>query len=225
VTCNRTSRCRRGFTLLELILAMGVVVALSAAMYASMAVAVRAKRSAEAAVGPSRAAAIAAEVVAQDLASALPPNGVLAGPFYGTTGAVEFYSSAEDAPPTPERTDVLAEGIRRVRLEVSSETSPPSLVRRVERNLLSEVQQTPADEVLCRDVRAFAIRYFDGTSWLEQWDSTTTDNTLPAAVELALTLPVGASRPGETYNLRRVITLSCGGSTLATTSSTTGGTR
>jgi prepilin-type N-terminal cleavage/methylation domain-containing protein len=62
------------------------------------------------------------------------------------------------------------------------------LVRRVTRNLLSPQQLTPDDEVICRHVSSFNVRYYDGTSWQDSWDSTQQNNELPAAVEVTLEL-------------------------------------
>jgi prepilin-type N-terminal cleavage/methylation domain-containing protein len=213
---------RAGFSLLELILAMSVVVALSAALYASMSVAIRAKRSAEAAVMPVRSAAVAAEVVAQDLESVLPPTGVLAGAFVGAADTLDFYCVGEDAAPAAGRTDPLAEGIRHVQLALRTDTTPATLVRRVDRNVLTTVQQDPVEEVLCRNVVAFAARYFDGSAWTDTWDSTaTTNNALPTAVELTLTVRRDPTNADSTFHVVRVIPLACG--TNAATQTTTGG--
>ena len=92
------------------------------------------------------------------------------------------------------------------------------LVRRVTTNLLSQVEVEPDEEVLCRGVRSLNLRYYDGLTWQDSWDSTQIDNNIPAAVELVIEL----DRSDE-YGLRiirfpRVFLLSC--STVATASTT-----
>ena len=114
--CERTSRRTGGFTLLELILALGLMSMVLASMYASMNVAFRARRAADRNVMPIRSAAIAADLVCQDLESVPPPTGILAGPFIGTyaDGAqpnteldvLDFYTVGEDVPPA-QQTQVL----------------------------------------------------------------------------------------------------------------------
>ena len=76
-----------------------------------------------------------------------------------------------------------------------------ALVRRVTRNLLSQQQVTPDDEIICRRVASFNVRYYDGSNWQDTWDSTQQNNELPAAVEVTMSLdpPPGDPRPPQNY--------------------------
>jgi len=227
----RRIRARRGFTLLELILAMSLAAMLSVTMYASMTIAYRARRTAEAAVQPIRAATMAIDLVGQDLQSVLPPNGILRGPFVGTQQAgngatradiVDFYCLGEDAPPA-EQTNPLDQGMRQVELAVRTDVDPPVLVRRVTRNLLSTNQVAPDEEVLCRGVRSLTLRYSDGTAWYDAWDSTKVEDTLPVAIEMTLEVqkdpsrpvaqaapaPVGQATASDVYRITRVMLMGC----------------
>ena len=67
------------------------------------------------------------------------------------------------------------------------------LVRRVWTNLLAPVEQDPDEEVLCRGVLSFNLRFYDGTDWLDYWDSTQMENILPVAVQVYMEL----ERPGH----------------------------
>jgi hypothetical protein len=58
------------------------------------------------------------------------------------------------------------------------------LVRQLTTNLLAPKEVDPEEQVLCRDVTALNLRYYDGDSWLEDWDSTADANSLPLAVEI-----------------------------------------
>src|SRR6516225_4133840 len=73
---------RRGFTLLELIVAMMMVAILSMSLYASIRVAFKVQSSAEAAVTPAATAAIAMNIIRDDIENALPTNGDLANSFH-----------------------------------------------------------------------------------------------------------------------------------------------
>jgi type II secretion system protein J len=219
-----TSRPRhqRGFTLIELILALVICAMLATTMYTAMAVTQRARRSATDAVNRTRAISIAAEMLRRDLESVPPPTGQLAGPFVGIRQAgasgtggdadqMEFFTIGADEPVRPDYP--LAEGIRKIQIMVRSDTgTAPVLVRRVTRNLLPSVEPTVEEEVICRDVRSFAVKYYDGTTWQEYWDSTTLGDVLPMAV--AITLEVNdpsAVRPEDSLRrVTRVFTLSCG---------------
>lgn len=225
----RRRQRRPAFTLMELSLAMGMMAMLALTLYMSMSIALRARDSAAANVGPVRAATVAADLVRQDLESVLPPSGNLAGPFIGYMDAslpggrsdnVEYFCVGSDAG----RIDSpLAEGIRKVDLLVRTDVNPPVLVRQVYRNLLAQAEMPPDEEVLCRNVRSFSLRYFDGTLWQDQWDSTTMGDVLPIAVEMTLDIdyPQKPGQPPTPYRIVRVIPLAC--AKPATTTGTSGG--
>lgn len=211
-------RRSRGFSLLELLLAMSMVAMLALAMYQAMRVTTVARRSAFAAVDGTRAGVIAADLVRQDFESIPPPTGILASEFVGLhlTGnsggdadGVQFSTFGRDVnrPDSP-----FADGLRRVEFQLQTDVEPPALIRRVTRNLLPTAEAEVEEEVLCRNVRSFSLRYFDGLSWQESWDSTTVENMLPTAV--AITLEVADARnpasdsPGRT--ITRIVPLACG---------------
>jgi len=222
---------RSGFTLMELSLAMGMMAMLALTLYMSLAIALRARDSAAASVGPVRAATVAADLVRQDLESVLPPSGNLAGPFIGYMDSslpggrsdnVEYYCVGNDAARIVD--SPLAEGIRKVDLLVRTDVNPPVLVRQVYRNLLAQAEMPPEEEVLCRNVKSFSLRYFDGTLWQDQWDSTTMGDVLPTAVEMTLDIdyPQKPGQPATPYRVVRVIPLACA-KPATTTGGTTGG--
>jgi type II secretion system protein J len=217
-----------GFTLLELTLALAMVAIMAASLYASMRVAFRAQSSAETAIEPSRTAELAFEIIRTDLQNVLPPTPytnapvVLAGAFQASDGKddrgldgddVTFYTTA-DAPDRPS-----ANGdVKKVELLITTQnaTTPNGaadhvLVRRVTRNLLAQVEPTPEEEVICRNVGGFNVRYYDGTDWQTTWDSTQLSDVLPSAVEVTLELqrPAAAGQPPRVYRFVRVFALSC----------------
>ena len=232
-------RCR-AFTMLELIIATSMMAVLALTLYASLRVAYRARDTANATVGPARSAELAVGLVRRDLENALPPTGILAGPFIGQVGMevanaseVEFYtvaqptsvqlagsaggygSSASSSSSFGGRSGQSGQlggsssrsgsggpgiggsvddptafgGVRRVTflvLPADDGTGGSVLVRRVQRNLLATTDPEPEDEVVCRIVTEFTIRYFDGSQWGEDWDSTEFNNALPMAAEVSL---------------------------------------
>jgi type II secretion system protein J len=214
---TRPRRRHRGFTLLELILALAMVAMLSLTLYMSMNVGMKARDRVERTVGQSRASLVAADLLRQDLEAVPAPTGVLAGRFYGaSSGAqgaqqaeLDFFSIGADAG-RPD--DPLAEGLRHVYLAVRTDVNPPVLVRYVWRNLLTQVQEQPEEEIVWRNVKSFGARFWDGTAWQETWDSTTLGNVLPFAIELTLETSTPSARPGEEptpYRVTRYITLPC----------------
>ena len=91
----------RGFTLLEVLIAIAMVAVITGALYSALYIGFRAQRSATTAVEPARTAALTLQLMAQDLEGALSPTGILSGSFIGTDAqgldgadGLAFYSSA-----------------------------------------------------------------------------------------------------------------------------------
>ena len=244
----------RGFTLLELVVALFIVAILAGVLANSMYAAFKAKSSAEAAVEPGRTAGLALDFLREDLQNAVtpPPSSTttgtststaaattavtLAGTFVGVDGKGDggrdaddliFYSTASG----PQHDSGNGE-IKMIELTI---ITPPNsteraLVRRVTSNLLTlgTVTTPTDDEILCRGVAGFNLRYYDGTQWKDSWDSTQLSDELPVAVEVTLTL----ERPGSVGRTRqlkyiRVFPLSCSkllADQAAAAATTTGGT-
>jgi type II secretion system protein J len=208
---------RRAFTLIELILALVMVAALAASLYASLQTAFKAKASAEGAVEPYRTGDLAMQLIQQDIQNSLPPGDVLQGNFEGTQGTggngneaddLNFYTTAD----SPQHVDANGE-VKNVELTViqPQNSSDYVLVRRVKRNLLSQTTVTPDTEVICRNVGNFTCQYYDGSEWLQSWDSTAEDNTLPVAVQVTLELqrPTPNGKGTRTFKFTRIIPISC----------------
>jgi prepilin-type N-terminal cleavage/methylation domain-containing protein len=235
-----TRRTRRsGFTLLELMLALGMVAMLTLTLYLGLTVTMRARESTYASVAPVRTALVAADLIRQDLESVLPCKQLLAGPFIGTpqsgADAVDFFCLGSDlgwhAGPVDQQQQAGApaqaadvpwsDGPRHVVIYLDTQARPPSLVRSVTRNLLATTVPPPDEEILCRNVRSFTVQYFDGTDWLDSWDSTTVGDVLPQAVAMTFEAVIDDAKPGQqpvVYKVTRVFPLAC-----ATPASTSGG--
>ena len=203
-----------GFTLLEMLAATAMTALLAASLYASFSIAFSARKTAVSAVATVRQFSQTLEVIKADLQSAVVPNGILAGSFVGATGAsafqqegdsLVFYSTASDIPSGPGTGDIK-------KIEYACVSSPDLkevwLVRRVTTNLLAQTTPDPNEEPLCRGVKGFFLRYYDGTAWQENWDSTTLGNVLPLAV--ALTIQVRGEKPEDTRGASLLLPIPCG---------------
>ncbi|MFH0965930.1 MAG: GspJ family type II secretion system protein [Planctomycetota bacterium] len=204
------------FTLLEMLVALALIGILAGSLYMSLRIGFLARRRAEETILPVRAAALALDLLGRDVVSTLPPTGILAGGFLGEDA--ELGSSGEDADELVFHAIVDAStddgsGIRRIDFVVAQdEEGGGVLLRRVTANLLAPTTPEPAEETICRNVKAFKLRYFDGSAWVDGWDSSLRENALPLAVEAELTLrrrdaTEGASDDG--YKLVRVFLLPC----------------
>ena len=236
---NPPSRSSRSaFTLLELVVAMTLVAIMAATLFASMRIALRARSSAEVAIEPARTSGHVMDFLREDFQNAVPPPAsssntgttgttatvaaagatsttvlTLAQDFVGVEGGdfddLVFYTTASGP------RHAYGDGeIKRVELVVLTPdgSNDRVLVRRVISNLLSpsSIALNPDDEVLCRGVIGFNLRYYDGSSWLDNWDSTQQSGELPAAVEVTIGLqrpdPAGTMR---TLRYARVFALPC----------------
>jgi len=215
---SRSAPAARGFTLLEVLAAMAMVAVLAGSLYASLHIAFKARDSAMRSVELVRRCGVAVSLLKDDLQSAAGPNGLLAGPFIGsgaTDGSggqgdsLSFYAAAADV-----EADTGVGDIKKVEFlcEPSDDSSGNVLVRRLTANLLSPRTLEPRQETICRGVRAFTLRYFDGTSWYDNWDSTAQGDVLPKAAEVTIELnePGASSRDGAGYRVSRVVLIPCG---------------
>jgi prepilin-type N-terminal cleavage/methylation domain-containing protein len=199
------------FTLFEMLVATAIMAVLAGSLYATLHVAFRARRTATSAVAEVRQVGLALELVRTDIRAAVVPRGILAGAFVGEQGTNAFGRPADTlllhctAPASQP-----CEGVGDIRLVellcAQDDDGTTALIRRVTTNLLRPTVGELDEEILCRNVYAFALRYFDGLDWLDNWDSTTQDNQLPAAIEL--TLQLNSRRQTQTdaggYQMSRV---------------------
>jgi type II secretion system protein J len=225
----------RAFTLLEVLIATALVAVLAGSLYASLSIAFRSQRVAQKAVGPTRTADLTMELVAEDLRSAVVPNGVIAGTFVGVDSTGDNGHEADDlvfctTNPSPEPDEGIGD-VKKVEFvcENAEDGRSQILVRLITSNLLAPLTLEPQREVICRDVYSFNLRYFDGSDWLDTWDSTAENNVLPTAVEVTLQLVDPAAPDANTggYLRSQVFMIPCGppptgGVAFTTTSASTG---
>jgi prepilin-type N-terminal cleavage/methylation domain-containing protein len=292
----------KGFTLLELLVAMSMAAMVAGALYSALRIGFRAEASAEAAAEPVRTAELALGLLRPDFESALPPSATasatgtagstgtssaaaaagaaetlgnsLRGRFFGTDGTgaggqpadtLQFFTLGDpfDDPVTAQ-TDTIssssdagtgmelssgngtstnnaaggavvpgASEVRMVDLMLVPTATGQLLVRRITTGLPGQTQSPaaptatlmPGDEVICRGVRSFNLRYCDGSAWQDSWDSDSMDSMLPTAVEVTLELERPDRDTVQVKRFTRVFLMSCSGLwSAAATSGTTGGT-
>ena len=208
---------RRAFTLLELLVATAMTAVLAGSLYATLHVAFMAQRKATESIEHVRMGELAVELIRGDIESAVVPKGILGGTFLGEDSAnglgrasdvLMLHCTANGAQ--------AREGAGDIRMvEFACESAEDGrdmiLVRRLTLNLLATRVEEPVEEVLCRGVRSFDLRYFDGLDWQDAWNSSAHDNALPLAVEVTLELVGGGDTgmdEGE-YLFSRVLQVPC----------------
>lgn len=199
-TLRRNHVCERSaaFTLIELILAIGVVaivmIAINAAFFTSMRLRDATYRTVEEAIPVQQALA----TMRRDLQGVLPPSEqrLIAGDFKaggvtslgsGAPVEIEFCTTTgimHDEEPWSE-VQRITYGLRQ-----SSDRSLPGqdLVRGVSRNLLATIPAQPEEEWMMSGVESIEFACYDGLQWRTMWDTEVTDTNLPSAVRVRILL-------------------------------------
>jgi len=213
---NRIYNCR-GFSLLEVLIAVAIMSVIALMLYSSLYIAVKAKKSSLEAITPYDNVGAAFEYIRKDLSCTLSPGGTLAGDFVGTD---QTGSDTEDYDilsmfTTSARTSDEQSGSNVIKVEylleqedvtedngevtdiTDDEEDPVVLKRNTTTNLLATITAEASTEVVARDIIGINLRYYDGADWLDVWDSSQNDDSLPQAVEVSLTVS-GDVLPDET---------------------------
>jgi len=221
----------RGFTLLELLVALTISAIVAISLFTSLHVVFKARENSMQVLAPVGSANLAMEMIKADIQAALPEaaatsttsgltGGIstqtttatpLIGPFEGQQGggqsggdALYFYSTGY----SPPHQSGIGE-VKQIGLMMEQKNNVMCLVRQVWSNLLSPQVQTltPDEEVICRYVQNFVLQYYDGTQWVTSWDSTQYNNSLPVAVMVDFDYkPPSVNVP---IHLHQVVALSC----------------
>ena len=196
---NRQSSIANGFTLIEMILAVGVSAIVLVAINAVLLSALHLREVTQAAVDDAAPLTQALTILRRDLQCAVPPepNGVLTGDFkagnvtslgLSQSVAVEIFTATGALHDNEPWSD-----IQRVTYELKDpaarNATGKDLVRSITRNLLSSTTLNVQDQPLLSGVESVKFSCFDGKQWFDAWDTTdtTTANTnLPVAVRVLI---------------------------------------
>ena len=198
---------QRGFTLLEILLAVLVFSIVLAAIHTVFFSAFKLRNKTSEAIERSLPLQQTLAIIKRDLANLVPPGGPLSGALQSTpttsTGSgmsgslsrqngPQFYTAVgivDDNAPWGE-----TERVSYHLATATNNTPGMDLYRSVARNLLPLIQDETADQFLMSGVESLAFQYYDGNAWKDTWDSTQADtttgltNNLPRAIKLELQL-------------------------------------
>jgi type II secretion system protein J len=193
------SAFHRGFTLIEMILAIGVAAIVLITISSVFFAALRLRNNTQDFVDAATPVDQTLSIMERDLACVVTPtNGttkVLSGDFRvgnvvstgsGVPVAIEMFTA------TGELSDREPWGdIQRVTYELRDPTTRNAagkdLIRSVTRNLLASAPPTPSDQWMMSGVQSITFSCYDGVQWWNTWDTTglTSANTnLPVAVRV-----------------------------------------
>jgi type II secretion system protein J len=220
----------RGFTLLEVLLAVVVFAGVLAAIHGVFYGALRLRNKSAAALEATLPLQQTLATIRRDLENIVPPGGVLSGTLQSLL--ISSDSSAQRSPDFYTASGTLSElepwgEIQRVAYflaQPTNNTSGLDLYRSASRNLLPVLTEEVEDQWLMSGVQSLAFAFYDGTQWRNSWDSTTEVTPLPLAIKLQLQLvtpePQQFSRQRAPVEL--IVPLMAQGSTNATTQASGG---
>jgi len=187
------------FTLIEMILAVGVAAIVLVAINAVFFAAVHLRDVTQAAVDEATPVDLAVTILRRDLQCAVPPqpNGILTGDFkVGNVASLgtSLPVSAEMFTATAALHENEPWGdVQRVTYELKDaadrNAAGKDLIRSITRNLLTTSTPDIEDQTLLSGVASLRFSCFDGAQWLDAWDTTdtSTPNTnLPFAVRVQI---------------------------------------
>jgi type II secretion system protein J len=213
----KRKRTHQAFTLIEVLLAVGIFAIVLFAMNTVFYSAMKLERATSRSVDERAALNQAFAQLRRDLRGAVPPltnSYLLPRDFLVTgssgrlaaeqSGSLEFYTTTgrlNDVDPWSE--------LQRVRYELVASSDPASrgreLVRVVMRNILTTTTEEEVEQLLLGDVESLEFQCFDGASWISAWDTTAGDVGLPQAVRVRVLL--AAHDPNATKLVRQPLEL------------------
>jgi type II secretion system protein J len=199
---------QRGFTLLELLLAVLVFSIVLGAIHVVFFSAFKLRNKTSEAIERALPLQQTLAVIKRDLANIVPPGGLLSGALQSTptlstaSGAMTGSLNRGNGPQFYTAAGIVDDGAPWGEVErVSYHLAPPTnnapgqdLFRSVARNLLPLTQDETDDQFMMSGVESIEFQYFDGNAWKDTWDSTLEDsatgftNNLPRAIKMQLAL-------------------------------------
>jgi prepilin-type N-terminal cleavage/methylation domain-containing protein len=208
----RAHSCRRGFTLIEVMLAMVAGALVLAAIYGIFTKAIHLRNAATERIRVSRVRARAELTIRNDLRNAVVSGGVLAayleGSRDGHTSNFPGYLKFVAATGRTLSDQDTGSDLQQVEYYIVSDPDADAgaaksglLVRAITRDLLATTQPAPVEESLLPGVDSMDITFYNGQSWINTWKFSTTDVTLPTAVRVVIQPSAsptgGAAKPIE----------------------------
>lgn len=208
MTCRHFIKGTRGFTLIEVILAVFAISIVLIVAQGILSNAVRLRDRSVKHVQEARERTQLARVVRSDLMNAFVSGGVLASTLVGSQqatdssfpGYLKFTTTAGNR--TSATSTVDSPEVQEVQYFIKDDPADKEhqggvLVRVVDKNLLAPIRQPDDPEALIHHVKSLTTTFFDGSNWVNSWDNSSDESLLPLAVQVSIQLsaPEGKEEP------------------------------
>ena len=210
------NRNKQAFTILEVLVAVAITGLVALVMYSSLYISVRATESSRNAIEPIAEACAIFECIRRDMGCVTRHGQIISADFIGTPKTGSQYDSDSIIFHCTRTTDNIEGGADVIKVEyvlepqqiyaeydiiLNRNKSDNVLKRKITTNLLAPTTAQPETEIISRNVYSLCLKYYDGANWIDNWDSSQTDNSLPQAVEITLGMK------NNTYS--KIIILDC----------------
>jgi len=192
----------RAFTLIEAMLAIGIMAIVLLAINGVFFSALRLRDRTSDAVDNALPAQQAMAILRRDLQCAMAPAGMLSGDFkVGNVSeanqsqpvAIELYTATGALRANEPWADVQMVTYAMRPPASRSPTGGNELIRCVTRNLLYTTTPKVDDQYLMGGLQDLRFSCYDGTQWLDAWDTTNGNTNLPLAVRVRIQLTGAAA--------------------------------
>jgi prepilin-type N-terminal cleavage/methylation domain-containing protein len=182
---------RPGFSLLEVLLALALVVLLSGGIFGFLWNLVDRRDALIRATGDAQSAGALFELLEADIACAIAGDPVLGAGIVGDDRQLTVLSRRVWAPTSPPERSAAAGDLQRSEYTFSLASGTVRLKRSP---VSSSSRGIAVDDVVCERIAAFRLRYFDGRAWTSTFN-TVEKRDLPLAVEVAVWFGTPGSVP------------------------------
>jgi type II secretion system protein J len=224
-------RAGRAFTLIELLLAVGVMAIVLVAINAVFFGALHLRATVTNALDEALPLEQALTFVRRDLQNTLAPGGQLSVGLQ--SGVVNGNVSQNNGITLYTTTGLLSSNqpwgdIQKVSYQLQDpenigQARGKDLIRSVTRNLLPTATEEAHDQWLMGNVQQLDFSYYDGANWQDTWDTTSTQTNLPYAVKVRLQLAANRSSGPLPKPIEMIVPLITQTRTNAASSTTTSG--
>ena len=190
----------KAFTLIEIIAALSLSLVTMGILQSALSIGFKSQIHTQFTTAPITIANTILKNIQDDLQAVLPPTGIYTGVFttqldeeaqaeFETTSALSYYTTN-----TKTTANNKLAFVKQITLVLQpqnddSETPRYSLIKTINTDFMNENPELEVKtQTIATNIHSLTYEFFNGEEWIEEWDSTDYDNSLPIAVKVTLAI-------------------------------------